>query len=96
MVQAFEAFPSVKELTLTMAARVFFGIELGAETQKLNDAMEALVAASMSRVRLNIPGLEFYRGLRARKFMTDFIGGNCTVGGDEKGMAAPVATAASR
>ena len=71
----FEAFPSVKELTLTMAARVFFGIELGAETQKLNDAMEALVAASMSRVRLNIPGLEFYRGLRARKFMIDFVGG---------------------
>jgi cytochrome P450 len=71
----FEAFPNVKELTLTMAARVFFGIELGAETQKFNDAMEALVAASMSRVRLNIPGLEFYRGLRARNFMIDFIGG---------------------
>jgi cytochrome P450 len=70
----FEAFPSVKELTLTMAARIFFGVELGTETEKLNDAMEALVAASMSRIRLNIPGLEFYRGLQARKFMIEFIG----------------------
>ena len=71
---SFEAFPNLKELTLQMAARIFFGIELGSETQQLNHAMEALVAASMSRIRLNIPGLEFHRGLKARAFMIEFIG----------------------
>lgn len=69
-----QAFPALKDLTLQMAAKIFFGIELGKEAQQLTHAMEALVAASMSRVRLNIPGLEFHRGLKARAFMIDFIG----------------------
>ncbi|MCS5619456.1 MAG: cytochrome P450 [Myxococcota bacterium] len=71
----FEAFPALKELTLQMAARTFFGIQLGKEAEQLSHAMEALVSASMSRLRLNIPGLEFHRGLKARAFMIDFIGG---------------------
>jgi cytochrome P450 len=71
----FEAFPNIKHLTLTMAARIFFGVKLGSELQQLNQAMEALVAASMSQIKLRIPGLEFYRGLKAREFMIDFIGG---------------------
>jgi len=71
----FLAFPSLKELTLTMAAKIFVGVELGPETQKLNQAFEDLVAASMSIIKLRIPGLEFYRGLKGREFMIDFIGG---------------------
>lgn len=72
---AFEAFPNIKHLTLTMAARIFFGVQLGSELKQLNEAMEALVAASMSQIKLRIPGLEFYRGLKAREFMIEFIGG---------------------
>ena len=81
----FEAFPRVKELTLTMAARVFFGIELGSEIRKLNHAMEAMVAASMSRVRLDLPGLEFRRGLEARRVISEFIGGMISDRRDGKG-----------
>ncbi len=69
----FHVFKAIKELTLGMAARIFIGADLGPETTKMNAAFENLVAASMSQIRLPIPGLEFQRGLQARKFMVDFF-----------------------
>jgi cytochrome P450 len=68
------AFRSFKKLTLDLACRVFLGIELGRDADRLNHAFEAAVAASMSIVRLRIPGLEFNRGLRGRELMMDFFG----------------------
>ncbi len=70
----FQAFPALKELTLDLAAQVFLGIELGPRVKELNKAFEDTVAASMSIVRLRIPGLEFYRGLRGRESMIAFFG----------------------
>jgi len=70
--RAFEAF---KELTLDIAASIFVGVELGPGTRRMNRAFEDMVAASMSRVRLPIPGLEFSRGLEGRAFMKDFLAG---------------------
>lgn len=67
------AFPAIKELTLGMAARIFIGADLGPETKRMNSAFEAMVAASMSQLRLPIPGLEFDRGLKARRFMADYF-----------------------
>lgn len=69
------AFPAIKELTLGIAARIFVGVDLGPDTRRMNSAFEAMVAASMSQVRLPIPGLEFQRGLVARRFMVDFFRG---------------------
>ncbi len=71
LVRAFGAF---KHLTLDLASSIFLGIQLGPKTQELNRAFEATVAASMSIVRLRIPGLEFERGLRGREYMIDFFG----------------------
>lgn len=68
------AFDAFKALTLDLACRIFLGVELGEEATRLNQAFEAAVAASMSLVRLRIPGLEFDRGLRGREFMIDFFG----------------------
>jgi cytochrome P450 len=68
-----EVFPAVKRLTLDMAARIFVGAELGPVTEEMKTAFEDLVAASMSRIRLPLPGLEFNRGLKARRFMVDFL-----------------------
>ncbi len=71
----FLVFKALKALTLGMAARIFVGTELGPETTKMNRAFEDLVPASMSQIRLPIPGLEFQRGLQARKFMVNFFRG---------------------
>ncbi len=67
------AFASYKKLTLTMAAAIFVGAEIGSDTGLMNKAFEDMVAASMSRIRLRIPGLEFYRGLKGREFMLDYL-----------------------
>ncbi len=68
------AFAAYKRLTLELAASIFVGMDLGPATQKMNLAFEHMVAASMSRIRLRIPGLEFYRGLRGREFMLELLG----------------------
>ena len=70
----FRAFPAFKELSLDIAASIFVGVELGGETRRMNTVFEDLVAASMSRIRLPIPGLEFYRGLKGREFMVQYFG----------------------
>ena len=71
----FLAFPAFKALTLDLACSIFLGVALGDEAVRLNAAFEATVDASMSVVRLRIPGLEFDRGLRGREFMMDLFGG---------------------
>lgn len=67
------AFRAFKEMTLEMAAAIFVGAKLGSDTRPLNRAFEDMVAASMSRIKLRIPGLEFYRGLKGREFMIDYF-----------------------
>lgn len=67
------AYGAYKELTLDMAAKIFLGVELGPGNAPMNDAFESMVAASMSRIRLPLPGLEFNRGLNGRKYMLELL-----------------------
>jgi cytochrome P450 len=69
-IRAFQAF---KGLTLDLASSVFIGVDLGPSARRMNRAFEDMVAASMSRIRLRIPGLEFYNGLKGREFMLEFL-----------------------
>ena len=73
--KGFQAFPAFKELTLHLATKIFLGLDLSpAKEKKLNQAFEDAVAASMSIVRLRIPGLEFQRGLVGREYMVELFG----------------------
>jgi len=72
--RSLRAFPAFKALTLDLAASIFVGIDLGAGAARINGVFEDLVAASMSRLRLPIPGLEFERGLRGRRFLVRYFG----------------------
>jgi cytochrome P450 len=69
------AFQAFKGLTLDLASSIFVGVDLGPSARKMNRAFEDMVAASMSRIRLRIPGLEFYNGLRGREYMLEFLAG---------------------
>ncbi|HKJ23812.1 MAG TPA: cytochrome P450, partial [Myxococcota bacterium] len=69
-----EAFPAYKRLTLDLASSVFLGLELSrAEAERVKHAFEAAVAASMSMIRLPIPGLEFNAGLKGRAYLERFV-----------------------
>jgi len=68
-----KAFQSYKALTLDIAASIFVGVDLGAETRRMNGVFEDMVAASMSIVRLPIQGLEFKRGLDGRSFLARYF-----------------------
>jgi cytochrome P450 len=67
------AFDAFKGLTLDLASSIFVGVDLGPSARRMNRAFEDMVAASMSRIRLRIPGLEFYRGLEGRDYMLNFL-----------------------
>lgn len=69
------AFRAFKELTLDMAASIFAGIDLGPGTRRIRVAFEDMEAASMSRLRLPVPGLEFHRGLKGRESLAGFLRG---------------------
>lgn len=70
----FEFYPAIKELSLDMATTVFLGLEPGPESQKVNDALTDMVAASVAIIRKPLPGTMMARGIRGRKFMVDFLG----------------------
>lgn len=69
----FLAFPAIKQLTLDMATAIFLGAEVGPQNRQMNHAFEDMVAASMSRLRLRLPGTEFHRGVQGRSFMLDLL-----------------------
>jgi cytochrome P450 len=71
----FLAFHRIKEMALEMACRTFLGLPPGEDRTKLNVAFEATVAASMSILRLPLPGLEFNRGLQGRRYMVNLFQG---------------------
>ncbi len=62
-------FPQIKALTLNIAARVFMGMALGPEADRMNSAFIHTVAASLALVRKPLPPLGMWRGVRARAYL---------------------------
>jgi len=68
------AFPALKRLTLDLAFRTFVGVRLdGQQAERMIRHFEATVSASMSLLRLPIPGLEFHAGLVGRQAMGEWF-----------------------
>lgn len=68
------ALPLFKDLTLDLAASIFLGVDLGPGSRAMKTAFENMVAASMSAIRLPIPGTEFHRGRRGRRYLLGYLG----------------------
>jgi len=68
------AYPEVKRISLRAALRVFVGNDVpDAELERITRAFIALLGASISFTQLAVPGTVFHRGIRARRFLADFI-----------------------
>lgn len=71
----FRFYPAIKELSLDMATTVFLGLEPGPVSQKVNQALTDMVAASLGVVRVPVPGTKMARGVKGRAFMIEFLKG---------------------
>ncbi|MFK8053136.1 MAG: cytochrome P450 [Woeseiaceae bacterium] len=69
----FRFYPAIKQLTLDNAAKAFLGLELNEESQRINQAFVDTVAASLALIRVPIPGLALWRGLKGRKLLETFF-----------------------
>ncbi|MEL7310054.1 MAG: cytochrome P450 [Pseudomonadota bacterium] len=69
----FRFYPAIKQLTLDNAAVAFLGIELDERANALNQDFIDTVAASLAVVRVPVPGLALWRGLRARGRLGQFF-----------------------
>ncbi len=68
--------PSVKELTLDIAAEVFMGIPAGTDHKlvtTINQAFTTTTRAGNAIVRTSVPPLTWWRGIQARKTLVDYF-----------------------
>ena len=67
-------FDHIKDLLLNAGAELFLGIQMGKEANRVNQSFIAAVDASLAVVRLPIPGTTWWRGIKGRRFLEQFIG----------------------
>ncbi|HQC95515.1 MAG TPA: cytochrome P450 [Aquabacterium sp.] len=66
-------FPHIKALTLDIAARVFMGMALGPEADRMNRAFIDTVEASLALIRKPVPPFAMWRGVRARNLLVGMM-----------------------
>ncbi len=65
-------FPFAKELTISLASEVFFGITDSKEIAKLNEAITNIVNAALA-IPISLPFTKYGRGLKGRRFLVDYF-----------------------
>lgn len=68
-----QVFPRIKALTLDIAARVFMGMALGPEADRMNQAFIDTVEASLALIRKPLPPFAMWRGTRARGWLVQMM-----------------------
>ncbi len=68
-------YPSIKSLTLDLAATSFLGVPWGGEAEKINKAFCDMVAASVGVIRKPLPFTAMKRGVDGRAYMSQYFAG---------------------
>ncbi|WP_054814574.1 cytochrome P450 [Nocardia arizonensis] len=66
-------YPSIKQLSMDIAADVFMGVRLGPEADRLTKAFEAMLLACETPVRIPVPGGRWKAGLRGRRELEEYF-----------------------
>ncbi len=66
-------YDAVKELTLDLAATSFLGMPLGPEATRINQAFVDEVQATVTPIRVPLPGSQMRKGVRARQYLVDLF-----------------------
>jgi len=69
----FHFYPQIKSLLLEIGARVFVGIDLESEIERLNRAFLDMMAGTLAIIRKDWPGLRYRRGMDGRRFLEHFF-----------------------
>ncbi|MDB4930859.1 MAG: cytochrome [Myxococcaceae bacterium] len=73
--RAHRFYPRVKRLLLDLAATVFLGVPLGAESDRVREAFTALTLGTVAVVPYAVPGLARWKALRSREYLQGYLRG---------------------
>lgn len=66
-------YDAIKALTLDLAAESFLGMPLGEEANRINQAFVDEVQASITPIRIPLPGTQMRKGVKARAYLIDLF-----------------------
>ena len=66
-------FDHIKALLLDVGAQIFFGLDMGPESDKVNKSFIDSADASLAVLRLPIPGTLWHRGMTGRRYLEKFV-----------------------
>jgi len=66
-------YDAIKALTLDLAAESFLGMDLGPEAKRINQAFVDEVQASVTPIRIPLPGSQMHKGVQARAYLIDLF-----------------------
>lgn len=69
----FEFFPAIKKALLEVGAKVFIGVELGEEAEKVNQAFLDINDGLLGQVRKEWPGTAYGKGKKGERFLRDYF-----------------------
>lgn len=64
---------AVKSLLLDVGAQIFFGLEMGPESDKVNQSFIDTTDASLAVLRVDVPGTLWHRGMKGRRYLEEFV-----------------------
>jgi cytochrome P450 len=73
-VASIQAYQQIKVVMLQTAASTFLGIKEPAECERLNAELITMLKAAVSVAQLDVPGTQFWRGMKSRRFLKSHLG----------------------
>ena len=64
---------AIKDCLLEVGSRVFLGMELGQDADRINQHFINMVAACSTPLRANIPGTQFSKGMKGYHYISDYF-----------------------